>query len=57
MPAELHNFLCSLITGKSQDSLDEINSQHANILAVAKGIIYMTSSAAKHRNTLLLLLP
>ena len=44
MPAELHNSFCSLITGKSQDSLDEINSQHANILAVAQGIIYMTSS-------------
>ena len=52
MSAELHNFLCLLITGKSQDSLDENNSQHANILAVGQDIIYMTSSkrckARKH---------
>ena len=43
-PAELHNVLCLLITGRSQDSLGENNSQHANILAVAQDIIYMTSS-------------
>ena len=43
MPAELHNILCLLITGKSQDSPDENNSQHANILAVAQNIIYMIS--------------
>ena len=44
MPEELHNFLFLLITGKSQDSLDENNSHHANILAVAHDIICMTSS-------------
>ena len=49
MPAELQNFFCLLITGRSQDSPDENNSQHANILAVAQDIIYMTSS--KHCKT------
>ena len=44
MPAESHNFLCLLITGKFRDSLDENNSQHANILAVAQDIIHMTSN-------------
>ena len=52
MLAELHNSLCLLITGKSQDSLDENNSQPANIFAVAQDIIYVTSSkcckAPKH---------
>ena len=42
--AELRNFLCLLITGKSQDSLDENNSQNANISAVAQDIIYVKSS-------------
>ena len=44
IPAESHNFLCLLITGKSQDSPDENNSQHANILVVVQDIIYMTSN-------------
>ena len=32
MPAELHNFLCLLITGKSQDSPDENNSCMQTVL-------------------------
>ena len=44
IPAELHNFLCLLITCKSQDSLDEINSKHVITHAVAQDIIYMTST-------------
>ena len=51
MPAELNNILCLLITGKSEDFLDENNSQHVNIFAVAQDIIYMTSIKQALQNT------